>query len=100
MQVLENVQKSKKLVSMFEILFLRNINLFTYNYIHICVIYSFTEMRECFESVNGSTFAEPRILLSSMDKEISFHDDVMLDDTQYEDKLDQLENTWKEIHSV
>ena len=57
-------------------------------------------MRECFESVNGSTFAEPRILLSSMDKEISFHDDVMLDDTQYEDKLDQLENTWKEIHSV
>ena len=70
-------------------------------YIHVCVIYFFTEMRECLESVNGSTFAEPKILLSLlMDKEISFHDDVMLDDTQYEDKLDQLENTWKEIHSV
>ena len=35
MQVLENVQKSKKLVSMFEILFLRNNNLFTCIYMYV-----------------------------------------------------------------
>jgi len=52
------------------------------------------------ESTRGATYAEPTCLTSSMDKEISFHDKVMLDDPQHEEKLDHLLNTWKGVHST
>ena len=54
-----------------------------------------TEMKPTCESMVG----RPRIHSSGMDRGITFHDDIMLDDEQLEDQLDQLQDTWSAMHS-
>lgn len=44
-------------------------------------------------------FPRPLIIDSGMDKEITFQDDIMLDDESLEETLDQLQETCKAINS-